>query len=1150
MTVEEILQGAVEKTTPAERAAYLDAACGQDQDLRARIVGLLQAHEGAGSFLEEPLFKPLPTVDEPAGPEHPGMVIGPYKLMEQIGEGGMGLVFVAEQQHPVRRKVALKVIKPGMDSRAVIARFEAERQALALMDHPNIARVFDGGETALGRPYFVMELVKGSPITDYCDEHRLTPRQRLELFTHVCQTVQHAHQKGIIHRDLKPSNVMVVSHDGTPVVKVIDFGVAKAIGQHLTDKTIYTQFAQLIGTPLYMSPEQAGLSGLDADTRTDIYALGVLLYELLTGATPFDKDRLHKASYEDMRRIIREEEPPKPSTRISTLGRAASTASARRQTDPKRLRRLLRGELDWIVMKCLEKDRNRRYDAASGLARDLERYLCDEPVQACPPSIWYRVRKFARRHKVAVAIGSVITVALALLLVGSAVSATLVWLANQDLNSALAERDETLERERYTSYLQRIALAQQAWATNNLRRAEELLDGCRPETGKTDLRCWEWHYLKRLRGGGGAFMPHKAALQYVDISPLGDCLAACDTRGGITFWDARTYEQLGSIPHAHSHTAFSVVFSPDGQRVASAGGDGAVRIWDVRSRAALDRWTADARSVLFAKFSPDGHRLAFLDSNARLYLWEPATGKPPISFQAHPSGSEGDQLVFSPDGQRLASAVIDDSDVKIWDVATGALLERHRGPGENLAGVAFSPDGRLLAVGSGLHGHRENGVVRIWDTQSGQELHTLRGHVEMTGSLAFSPDGRRLASTSLDQTIKIWDVQTGLEVLTLTGHKSAVWSGVFAADGRLFTAGEDGIRVWDGRPWREEEQGQEFLTLEGHRDGVTSVAFRPTGGLLATADCAGVVKLWPAWRKGVGSPVGEKGSGVLKAGQGSGQPLRTPDPFSPVTLLRTLQVSNKEVHRVAFSPDGKVLATVGAPAMVKLWEASTGREICKLPSFLDESNFMTVAFSPDGRHLAASGWISDHRTRIWNLQTKEVIQLPPHDLGINALAFNPNDGRLLVTAGEDGSVRVWDWSAGKELRQLQPAEGSRVRSLAFSPDGKLLATGGWERIVHIWDSTGRDPKDWKQIQQLPDSTGSPESIAFGPDGRHLAWGGTDSTVKVWDLVSKETRTLHGHASWVRSVEFSPDGRYIASGGQDGSVKIWETPGVKVVSSEW
>jgi tetratricopeptide (TPR) repeat protein len=335
--------------------------------------------------------------------------------LEQIGEGGFGVVFMAEQQEPIRRKVALKVLKPGMDTRQVVVRFEAERQALALMDHPHIAHVFDGGETATGRPYFVMELVRGIPITDFCDQNCLSIRERLELFVNVCQAVQHAHQKGIIHRDIKPSNVMVTLHDGTPVVKVIDFGIAKATGQQLTDKTLFTHFAQMIGTPLYMSPEQAGMSGLDVDTRSDIYSLGVLLYELLTGTTPFDRGRLREADYDEVRRIIREEEPARPSTRISTLGQAAATISTQRQSEPKRLSQLFRGELDWIVMKALEKDRNRRYETSSALAADVQCYLHDEVVAARPPSLGYRLRKAARRHRLGLAVAGLILFFIALL---------------------------------------------------------------------------------------------------------------------------------------------------------------------------------------------------------------------------------------------------------------------------------------------------------------------------------------------------------------------------------------------------------------------------------------------------------------------------------------------------------------------------------------------------------------------------------------------------------------------------------------------------------------------------------------------------------------------------------------------------------------
>ena len=411
---EAIFHAARDIPEPDRRREYVREACGGDETRIAHVEALLASADGPDSLLDRRAADLTESnIDQP-GTESPSTMIGPYKLIEPIGEGGMGSVWMAQQTEPVKRLVAVKLIKAGMDTRQVIARFEAERQALALMDHPNIARVLDGGTSSGGRPYFVMDLVKGRPITRYCDEHHLTPRQRLELFIPVCLAVQHAHQKGVIHRDLKPSNVLVALYDGKPVPKIIDFGIAKAAGQQLTDKTLVTGFGSIVGTLEYMSPEQAEVNQLDIDTRSDIYSLGVLLYELLAGSPPFSRKELEKAGILEMLRVIREQAPTKPSTKLGSAD-GLPTLAANRGTEPARLTKLVRGELDWIVMKALEKDRNRRYESANGFAMDVQRYLADEPVQACPPSAGYRLRKFARRNKGALAVGALVLFFLALL---------------------------------------------------------------------------------------------------------------------------------------------------------------------------------------------------------------------------------------------------------------------------------------------------------------------------------------------------------------------------------------------------------------------------------------------------------------------------------------------------------------------------------------------------------------------------------------------------------------------------------------------------------------------------------------------------------------------------------------------------------------
>jgi eukaryotic-like serine/threonine-protein kinase len=523
---EEVVFEAALSLPSEQRAAYLDKACAGDLALRRRVESLLGAHARAGSFLKEPAVARAANDIVPAlsPTEKPGDKIGRYKLLQQIGEGGCGVVYMAEQEEPVRRRVALKVIKLGMDTKNVIARFEAERQALAMMDHVNIAQVFDAGATETGRPFFVMELVRGIAITKYCDQNNLSTEERLKLFVQVCRAIQHAHQKGVIHRDIKPSNILITVNDGVPVPKVIDFGIAKATQGRLTDHTLFTAFEQFIGTPAYMSPEQAAMTSLDIDTRSDIYSLGVLLYELLTGQTPFDAKEMLAAGLEEMRRTIREREPLRPSTRLNTMGVAdLTTAAQRRQVEAPKLVHLVRGDLDWVVMKCMEKDRARRYETVNGLAADIQRHLNNEPVVARPPSAADRFQKLVRRNKAAFTAATIVVV---ILLVGVAVS---TWEA---IRATRAEREQ-------------IRLRQQAEAHEKKAKTEAARSAQTAQFLKDTLRA----------AGPGVARGRDATLLKEILEKTAqrvekELKAQPEVQGDLWFTLGATYHDIGDFPKA------------------------------------------------------------------------------------------------------------------------------------------------------------------------------------------------------------------------------------------------------------------------------------------------------------------------------------------------------------------------------------------------------------------------------------------------------------------------------------------------------------------------------------------------------------------------------------------------------------------------
>jgi serine/threonine protein kinase/WD40 repeat protein len=749
MNAEDIFHKALAQL-PADRAAFVASACAGDEPLQRRVKALLYAHENPAGFLAMRPFIDAPTKDEP-GSERLGSVIGPYKLIEELGEGGMGTVYMAQQTQPVKRLVALKVIKPGMDSKQVLARFEAERQALALMDHANIAKVLDAGATPGGLPYFVMELVKGIPITEFCDKSRLPVEQRLKLFCDVCRAIQHAHHKAIIHRDIKPSNVLVTLLDGVPVVKVIDFGVAKAMAQKLTEKTLFTSHGQMIGTPAYMSPEQAEMSRLEIDTRSDVYSLGVLLYEILTGATPLEAKRMRDLGYSEVQRLICEEDLPWPKERLLSLGDSAAIAAENRKLDVTGLSRLLTGDLGCIVMKALEKDRNRRYATPAEFVDDIERYLRRERVLARPPSVAYKLTTIARRTQASfskwksiVAVGALAGFTLLGLLLGYGAGRRGIGPADPNPVGVCESFDPNIPAE-------------------------------------------------------GRVIPMGGEVRAVAFSPDGRKFAAGitikqrDDTAGVVVWDLPTGKKIHHL--WPDRTVRCLLFSPENDFLVY-GGPQESRDWNFEANKEFTRYHKDGSVVTGLAFSNIVKAFAVCS-----YMTGESNG---ISQWEHPGGSsmpgihdpaQVEQILYSPQDGTLAAAHRDGT-VQLWDPKKAIPVA---GPPTQSADfpvtLAFAPDRSILAVAVG-------GQVRFWDRQQlphkwlDMELH-IRKNVN---AIAYTSDGKYLAVACEGPDVMMWDVSSrkGL-VHTFRGHRNAVRSLMFSPGDKLLATGsEDGVvRLWD-----------------------------------------------------------------------------------------------------------------------------------------------------------------------------------------------------------------------------------------------------------------------------------------------------------------------------------------------------------------
>jgi len=1041
--------------------------------------------------------------------EQPGNQIGRYKLLKTLGEGGMGIVYLAEQQGSIRRRVALKIIKPGMDSKRVLARFETERQALALLDHPNIAHVYDSGTTEASRPYFVMEHVKGLPINEYCDRHKLTIEERLKLFRQVCLAVHHAHQKAIIHRDIKPSNILVSLQDDQALPKIIDFGVAKALAQPLTERTLATEDSQLLGTPEYMSPEQADMSIEDIDIRSDIYSLGVLLYVLLTGVLPFDPDTLREGGIDHIRKVIRETDPKTPSTRLTRLGEDAAAIAQNRRMEMQTLAKHLRKELEWIPLKAMRKERTERYRSASELADDIENYLKGNPLIAGPPTVSYRFNKFLRRNKGLFTAAAVVA---AVLVLGALVS---TWQAARATKAKRTEsrlRQQAQENElqmRRIAYASDMRLAQQALVMNDMGRARRLLEDHQSAPGQVDLRGWEWRYLwQQCRSDDldelCRYPPSAGSVAY---SPDGRVLAVAggpQWGGFVDIWDVTGRERIKEL---QSKEGSFVAFSPLGDLLATTAGD-QIRLWRTGTWDQVVQLPL-AGNVTVLKFSPDGTRLASLSLPGELTVWEVnqwAIIRRIRIVMTNMAPLFGD-LDFSPDGRALAIGDLAHR-LQVVDLASGnTVVDIPEAHSEGIISVAWSPNDSVIASGSGWEG----GTIRLWDAASGKSLGELEGHTTWISDLVFSTDGLRLYSSSGDQTIRIWDVNQQQPLATLRGSRHEVVGLTLSPDGTtVVSACKDGVvALWSAVP-QPEEKWPRLIPV----DPFARPAFSPDSRVLAVSQ-EGTISLLD---------------------------LATSKEIEQIPEL------GFDIEVVAYSPSGTELVSGSKSGKIRVWSYIEHRLLRELGSH--KKSILLLRFLTDGKRLLSidsTGTVIWWDVSTWQAGRTFVIELPLREGETLPLVDVSSDGRLLAFSTREGSIRWLNAQTG-EFLETTTGGGRSTAQVAFSSDSSKLASTYMSGNMALWD-----PSSFRLVTSFRAHLLGAHGVGFSPDGRRVATGGGTSrdTVKLWDLsTQRELMTLHRQSTVAVFVAFSPDGRWlVACGVGEGNLCLWRAPSWEEIEAE-